>query len=207
MSPTQVDNSLFIKIKKAFSNSEHHFTFFPIDYTKCKGWKWQFCQRFLTQNFIKRFNFDYIMVWDDDLDIHNFNIDLFIKICKAFKIEIAQPALGYNSYFTHAVTLKSSNPNVVFRITDFVEIMCPVFTKEAWLKLYPYLEYSNEQGWGYDSIFKFLGKCAIIDSQPIQHTRKLNEHGSQCQVDLLEFLNKHKLKKEYQGNMVIVVKK
>ena len=201
MSPTREDNPLFKIIKYAFSKSKHNFTFFLIDYTKVKGWKWPFAKQFIIPSLIKYFKFDYIMLWDDDLDIHDFDVDIFLDICKAFKLEIAQPALSYNSYCSHQITLKHPDPNVSIRITDFVEIMCPVFTKEAWLKFYPYLQDNHEQGWGYDYMFKYIGKCGIIDSQAIQHTRKINPHGNHAGLEMRNFLNKYGIKQQYKGNL------
>jgi len=201
MSPTREDNPLFQKIKYSFSKSKHNFTFFLIDYTKVKSWKWPFAKQFIIPSIIKYFKFDYIMLWDDDLDIHDFNVDIFLDRCKAFKLEIAQPALSYNSYCSHQITLKHPDPNISIRITDFVEIMCPVFTKEAWLKFYPYLQDNNEQGWGYDHMFKYIGKCGIIDSQAIQHTRKLNPHGNHAELEMRNFLNKYGIKRQYNGNL------
>ncbi|HAI68538.1 MAG TPA: hypothetical protein DCM38_03770 [Gammaproteobacteria bacterium] len=203
ISPTQEDNPLLKKIKSAFLKSKHNFTFFLIDYTKVKGWKWPFCKRFLIPSFINYFEFDYIIIWDDDLDIHHFDIDIFLEICIAFKLEIAQPALSYHSYFSHQITLKHPNPNVSIRMTDFVEIMCPVFTKEAWLKFYPYLQDDNEQGWGYDYVFKYIGKCGIVDSQPIEHTRKINPHGNKAQIEMWHFLNKYGINQHYKGNLEV----
>src|SRR5690606_38754096 len=100
------------------------------------GHKWQFAKKYLKPELIEEF--DYIFLWDDDIDILEFCPIQFIKIMWLNNLDMAQPALTDDSYSSHAITvMKPSRPplgnwSIVGRRTNFVEIMVPAFTREAW---------------------------------------------------------------------------
>jgi hypothetical protein len=84
-----------------------------------------------------------------------------------YKLDVCQPALTTKSYYSHGVTLQTT---CNLRLTDFVELMCPVYTKDAWLKLYNLIDIEiNIDGWGYD--FVQFPRMGIMDKYPVTHTR------------------------------------
>jgi hypothetical protein len=92
-------------------------------------------------------------------------------ICEDLKLELAQPALTVDSYFTHVVTLRHSEFQI--RFTNFVEIMAPLFSTEMLARAYPTLA-GNISGYGLDAVWprmSSLGRVAIIDETPVKHTR------------------------------------
>lgn len=135
-----------------------------------KGLKWQFCKKFLTPGFIA--GYAYIFVWDDDIELLDFSYRDFIKIMRRNALDMAQPALSRDSYATHKITL-ARRGNKIGRLTDFVEIMVPVFTAEAWIKFWKMLGQDAGWGWGYDMVAKkALGfKMGIVDCQQVRHAR------------------------------------
>ena len=85
-----------------------------------------------------------------------------------------RPALTTTAFFSHEVTLKKENVRIG-RFTGFVEIMIPVFERNAWNNFWKDIMIaSNGWGWGYDLFAK--SKCGykrmgIIDCEPVCHTR------------------------------------
>ena len=72
------------------------------------------------------------------------------------ELSVAQPALVSKENSSLTITIK--NPSYkIGRHTDFVEIMVPVFRRDAWKKWWEILEPEwNFWGWGYDKIFKSI---------------------------------------------------
>ncbi len=142
--------------------------FRPCNFVREKGLKWFFMKKYLTPEFCKKYS--YFFIWDDDIDVEHFSYEEFIKIMKANRLELAQPALeGGNA--THEITLKRKKG--IGRLVDFVEIMVPVFTQQAWIRWWYMMESdTNFWGFGYDDLARsFCGykRMGIIDAQAIHH--------------------------------------
>jgi hypothetical protein len=75
--------------------------------------------------------------------------------------------------------------SIVGRLTNFVEIMVPVFSARAWREIYGYLQPDNVSGWGYDLVP--LGRRGIVDVLPVEHTRPVQSPGSDPNVELDRF--------------------
>lgn len=148
---------------------------------KDKGQKWYFAKEYITKELVS--NFDYILFWDDDLIIDDsFSFDNYFKIVKRNKLQVSQPALTRNSYYSHEITLQCDE---LGRETNFIEIMCPCYTKKAWNRLYDLITYKNDMGWGYD--FVDLGKCGIIDSEPVYHSRPVQSNKTDAPQKFIEW--------------------
>ena len=133
-----------------------------------KGLKWYFMKKYLTPAQCEAF--DYIFVWDDDLDIGAFSYKRFIQIMEANDLDVAQPALAGDNW-AHRITCQRERG--LGRLVDFVEIMAPVFTREAW-KRWWYMMESDSNGWGfyYDDLAKsYCGykRMAVIDAETVNH--------------------------------------
>jgi hypothetical protein len=89
------------------------------------------------------------------------------------KLHLAQPSIvGWYSLW---ITLHDSN--YIYRLTNFVEIMCPVFSRYALQLLWPTFN-ATKSSWGLDMIWDYeLGhprnKIAILDDVIAIHTREV----------------------------------
>ena len=111
------------------------------------------------------------------------------------ELSVAQPALISKENSSLTITIK--NPSYkIGRYTDFVEIMVPVFRRDAWEKWWEILEPEwNFWGWGYDKIFKSIKeikKMGIIDSQAVLHTRPVTSGNNlQAREEMIRFCLKY----------------
>jgi hypothetical protein len=119
----------------------------------------------------------YDAVWfpDDDLLIDAAGISKMFDLFMAFDLALAQPSLSHDSYFSHPLLLRDAR--YLVRHTDFVEVMGPVFSREALALLRPTFAQSRT-GWGLDYLWPRLlsekgicGKIGVIDAVSMTHTR------------------------------------
>ena len=118
---------------------------------------------------------DYERIWlpDDDIMISWGKINRLFAIFHRHDLDLAQPSLSTKGYASHAVTIH--NPSFFMRYTNFVEVMCPLFSKQALKSCHPIMS-SAVSGWGLDYIWPYqiglvTGKIAIIDDIQVIHTR------------------------------------
>jgi len=161
------------------------------------GYKWQLALKYLKPDMVAAY--DFIFFWDDDLGVDDFDPGRFVRIMRTNRLDMAQPALRSPHGFSHSITKHRSCPPpwrdpdgvtvhpVVGRLTNFVEIMAPVFTRVAWLEFYSYLNPENQSGWGYDYIP--LGRKGIVDAMSVVHTRAVQSINGRSEAELRRFLN------------------
>jgi hypothetical protein len=166
-----------------------------------RGYKWQLAQRHLSSASVA--DYDYIFYWDDDLDTSGFDPIRFARIMNSNRLSMAQPAIKSPHWISHSITAQHPLPpprrsrtcreqlSVVGRLTNFVEIMAPVFSREAWLEFHSYLSEDNRSGWGYDYIP--LARKGIIDSLSVIHTRPVQSINAESERELRRFLDQHGL--------------
>lgn len=117
--------------------------------------------------------YDYVFLPDDDLVCDAPTLERFFDVASAFRLSLAQPALSSHSYFSHAVTLQV--PGALLRFTNFVEVMAPLFSRDAFELCRPTFTLSRSS-WGLDVLWpSLLGNpsrgIAIVDATPIYHSR------------------------------------
>lgn len=119
----------------------------------------------------------YDAVWfpDDDLLIDTAGINRMFDLFMAFELAMAQPALSLDSYYSHPILLQDAGH--IVRFTNFVEVMGPIFSREALAVLHPTFSQSRT-GWGLDYLWPSLlyergmgSKIAVIDAVSMIHTR------------------------------------
>ncbi len=166
-----------------------------------QGHKWQLALRHLTPETVG--GYDFVFFWDDDLDAAGFDPVRFVRIMLANRLEMAQPAIESPHGLSHPITARSplpppwrfKNPDELFpvvgRLTNFVEIMAPVFTRPAWIEFHGYLTADNRSGWGYDYIP--LGRKGIVDALPVTHTRPVRSINRAAEDELARFLGQQAL--------------
>ncbi|KAI3770434.1 hypothetical protein L6452_01567 [Arctium lappa] len=139
--------------------------------------KWWFAKRFLHPDIVAEY--DYIFLWDEDLDIEHFDPRRYVSIIKEEELDISQPALDpRKSEIHHQITVRRRNSKVHRRYIKlkgggrcydnstgppcfgWVEMMAPVFSKAAWRCAWYLIQNDLIHGWGID--FQ-LGYCAQGD--------------------------------------------
>ncbi|XP_009804487.1 uncharacterized protein [Nicotiana sylvestris] len=152
-----------------------------------KQTKWWYAKRFLHPDVVAAY--DYIFIWDEDLGVEHFNAEKYIRLVKKHGLEISQPALEPNSGLTWQMT-KRRDDREVHKSTDekpgwcsnprlppcaaFVEIMAPVFSREAWRCVWHMIQNDLVHGWGLDFALRRCvepahEKIGVVDSQWIVH--------------------------------------
>ncbi|CAL5191652.1 unnamed protein product [Lathyrus oleraceus] len=162
-----------------------------------KQTKWWYAKRFLHPDIVA--SYDYVFIWDEDLGLEHFDAEEYLKIVKKRGLEISQPGVDLSSDFTWQMTRKKdgvevhkeaeekdgwcSNPPVP-PCAAFVEIMAPVFSRDAWRCVWHMIQNDLVHGWGLDFA---LRKCVehahdeigVVDTQWIIHKSipSLNNQG------------------------------
>lgn len=154
--------------------------------------KWWFAKRFMHPDIIAVY--DYVFLWDEDLDIENFDPGRYVSIIKEEELDISQPALDPGkSEIHHHITVRRKNSKVHRNYlklrgggrcydnstgppcVGWVEMMAPVFSKAAWRCAWYLIQNDLIHGWGMD--FQ-LGYCAqgdrrqkvgVVDAEYIVH--------------------------------------
>jgi hypothetical protein len=119
--------------------------------------------------------FAYDAIWfpDDDLRTGPADVERLFQIAREHELLLAQPALAPGSHFTHLVTLQHRSFRI--RFTNFVEIMAPLFSREAFRACAETFAESTS-GYGLDLVWpRLLGdprdRIGIVDAVAVLHTR------------------------------------
>ncbi len=166
---------------------------------KMKGEKWKMSQDFLLNNPNVIDQYDFFWFPDDDLKISTKSIVRLFELHNYFGLLLSQPSsFGFTSYpITH------KQENTLLRFTNFVEIMCPLMSKEC-LKVLLQTFDMSKSGWGLDYLWiKYLknptNKVAIIDDVSIEHTNAVgSNYENRFEIspmdELMLIMNKFNLK-------------
>ncbi|KAI4368765.1 hypothetical protein MLD38_017282 [Melastoma candidum] len=149
--------------------------------------KWWYAKRFLHPDIVAAY--EYIFMWDEDLGVEHFNGDKYVQLVKKHGLEISQPGLEPNNGLTWQMT-KRRGDREVHKDTEekpgwcsdphlppcaaFVEIMAPVFSREAWRCVWHMIQNDLVHGWGLDFALRRCvepahEKIGVVDSQWIVH--------------------------------------
>ncbi|KAG6506821.1 hypothetical protein ZIOFF_032151 [Zingiber officinale] len=146
-----------------------------------------FAKRFLHPDIVAPY--DYIFIWDEDLGVEHFNAEEYIKLVKKHGLEISQPGLEANEHLTWKMTQRRRNKEVHKESEEksgwcpdphlppcaaFIEIMAPVFSREAWRCAWHMIQNDLVHGWGLDFALRRCVEFAherigIVDAQWIVH--------------------------------------
>jgi hypothetical protein len=145
---------------------------------KNKGQKWHLIYSFIKENINNISQYDFFWFPDDDLKTNVNDINTIFEISKKYDLELCQPSMtGHVSY-----QIERKVENSLLRFTSFVEIICPMMSKNTCFNLLETF-IINESGWGLDYLWpKLLGysqdKIAIIDKVEVEHTRPVGSNYS-----------------------------
>ncbi|XVF46320.1 hypothetical protein PTKIN_Ptkin03bG0018200 [Pterospermum kingtungense] len=153
-----------------------------------KQTKWWYAKRFLHPDVVAPY--EYIFIWDEDLGVEHFNAERYMELIKKHGLEISQPGLEPNNGLTWQMTKRRGDREVHTVVTDekpgwcsdphlppcaaFVEIMAPVFSREAWRCVWHMIQNDLVHGWGLDFALRRCvepahEKIGVVDSQWIIH--------------------------------------
>ncbi|KAL6983774.1 hypothetical protein U1Q18_017150 [Sarracenia purpurea var. burkii] len=152
-----------------------------------KQTKWWYAKRFLHPNIVAPY--DYIFVWDEDLGVEHFNAEEYIKLVRKHGLEISQPGLEPNRGLTWQMTMRRGDHEVHKETAEkpgwcsdprlppcaaFVEIMAPVFSRDAWRCVWHMIQNDLVHGWGLDFALRKCvepahEKIGVVDAQWIVH--------------------------------------
>ncbi|XP_010501366.1 PREDICTED: uncharacterized protein LOC104778611, partial [Camelina sativa] len=152
-----------------------------------KQTKWWYAKRFLHPDVVSAY--EYILIWDEDLGVEHFNADRYIELVKKHGLEISQPGLEPNNGLTWEMTKRRGDRDVHKETKEkpgwcsrkhlppcaaFVEIMAPVFSREAWRCVWHMIQNDLVHGWGLDFALRRCvepahEKIGVVDSQWIIH--------------------------------------
>jgi hypothetical protein len=118
----------------------------------------------------------YKNVWlpDDDIRASPSQINRLFALFEEYRLQLAQPAIaaGEVSY-----KVFRQRPGIILRYTPLVELMCPLFTRDA-LRQVSATFVESRSGWGLDVIWPRLfaaDEVAIIDAVGVEHTRPVGK--------------------------------
>jgi len=174
---------------------------------ECKGHKFHLIKDFIDAQpeFVN--SYDYIWLPDDDLSITTKGVNAMFAIASRYDLQLSQPSV--RGYYTQDFSVKQSNAEV--RFTAMVEIMAPMFRRDALLRLQHTFK-DNESGWGLDHVWPHLlghppRGVGVIDAVSVMHTRPVGQmYAHRFRVkpprELEKVLWKHGLRRQCLGAML-----
>ena len=112
-------------------------------------------------------------------------VNRLFKRFRTFGLSMGQPALVGNNV-NHPTTRRDRRYR--FRYVTFVEMMCPVFTRESLYELLDTFEMTRS-GWGVDCVWarRFMDRrVGILDEVPVRHLKPRSSDGPYYQKLLAE---------------------
>ncbi|XP_009779721.1 uncharacterized protein LOC107805403 [Nicotiana tabacum] len=152
-----------------------------------KQTKWWYAKRFLHPDIVAPY--DYIFIWDEDLGVEHFDAKEYIRLVKKHGLEISQPGLDPKKGTTWQMTKRRSDGEIHMIAEEkpgvcpdshlppcsaFIEIMAPVFSRDAWRCVWHMIQNDLIHGWGLDfALHKCVEpaheKIGVVDAQWIVH--------------------------------------
>jgi hypothetical protein len=124
------------------------------------GNKWKILKTIHNEGLIDFSQWEQIALFDDDVVLPCDAMDAAFNFAKHYNIEAYQISVTPESESSYPIL--KNNPELLWAETNFMEIMCPFFSKN---KLFEVLEFINKydvnHGWGLDYIFKDLLNTTI----------------------------------------------
>ncbi len=117
-------------------------------------------------------NYENFALLDDDLLATPADVNALFRMGRKWDLDLWQPSLTPESHFTYAALLQC--PSFELRFTNFVEMMCPFFSKRMLQRAQPLFRLGFETGMDlvWSRLFpNNIGRSAIIDAVSFTHTR------------------------------------
>ena len=120
----------------------------------------------------------YERIWlpDDDIAASTGQINHLFQLAENYRLQICQPAIGRGDVSFEALRAMTG---YLLRYSRFVEIMCPLFARQALAQVLPTFN-ANVSAWGIDWLWASMygpEELAVIDAVAVDHTRPLQSGG------------------------------
>ena len=141
-------------------------------YFQRKGFKWELIDHALKQHGEILGRYSNIWCPDNDIRADTRGINRMFELFEKYALQMAQPAIAAGEVSYEALRQR---PGVVLRYSPYVEVMCPLFTREALWRIGPTL-LESRSGWGLDWIWpRFFARheIAILDAVGVEHAGPL----------------------------------
>ncbi|KAL5667982.1 hypothetical protein ACJX0J_020203, partial [Zea mays] len=111
--------------------------------------KWWYAKRFMHPSVLAPY--EYVFLWDQDLGVEAFEAEAYLRIVRRHALEISQPGLDIvRGVKTYDVNVRREEGGEIHTSDGFVEVMAPVFTREAWTCVWHMIQNDLVHGWGLD---------------------------------------------------------
>jgi len=167
------ENRNFDFIALCFEPVENQLLREAVDVFERKGYKFSNVKAYWLKKKHILNSYDFIFMPDDDLEMGAQDINLLFDIAAGFNLDLCQPSLTLDSIPSWPITLWGGNPQIILRMTNFVEIMCPLFSQSTFQVCIETFGH-NILGTGLDFIWpKLLNfqNIAIVDAVQARHAR------------------------------------
>jgi hypothetical protein len=116
---------------------------------------------------------------DDDLACDAAGWNMVFGVLDEIGADLGQPSLLWRSFYSYDITMRRRR--LKYRITDFVEVMAPIFRADFLREVLPTFA-ANRSSWGLDYVWRDIAsregrRLAIVDAASVLHTRALGKGG------------------------------
>lgn len=142
-----------------------------------RGGKWDGLYAFFADNPALLEAYDWVWLPDDDIATTAASINRLFDVVEEHALDVAQPSLTWDSFYSHFVTLH--NPNFRLRWTNWVEVMVPVLDAALLRRALPTFA-ECRYGWGLEFLWprwmpEPAFRTAIVDSVAVRHVRPVGK--------------------------------
>ncbi len=133
---------------------------------KWPGYKWRNINRLMSLE-----DWDYVWFPDDDNDISPRDVERLFELAHKHDFQLCQPSMSADSTEIGWDVCRHV-PGSEARPTNFVEVMCPLFSREALEACRPTFDV-NYSGWGLDFVWPKLldyKRIGVVDAVQVRHT-------------------------------------
>lgn len=135
-------------------------------------------------------NYEYVWLTDDDINIESEKVNTMFDLIKEYNLLVLSPSFNENGKISWKIT-KSSNDSFM-RYTNFIEMTCPIFSKDALKIIIPDFP-EKLKGWGTDWYYMNLldyknntEKFAIIDEISVYNPKPDEKKGGIREITKLQ---------------------
>jgi hypothetical protein len=148
--------------------------------------------------------YDYSFMPDEDIYISSADISSMFSKMRTLNLDLAQPSIEDSSISFPSWNLFTHRRDLDFIPTNFVEVMCPCFSRNSLIKCLETFPKSRS-GWGLDLVWPSLignnhNNIGILNDTIAKHTRRIGEgtlYKALKQYRTTPYMEKIALIKEY----------
>lgn len=123
--------------------------------------------------------YDYFFMPDEDILLTSGDINTLFDKMRTLNLDLAQPSIERSDISFPSWELFVHKEGLDIVMTNFVEVMCPLFSRSALGKCLETFK-KSQSGWGLDLVWPHLigdtgNNIAVINSVVAKHTRKIKE--------------------------------